>query len=319
VEVREITLPDLMADEIVVRTFYSGVSPGTERVILTDQHPYSNIFPCVPGYQSIGAVEELGEGVSHLNAGDRVLVRSSRLPDGLSGLWGGHLSRLVTRAAAAVRVPEGLDPKEGALFILPCVGLHGANMVGVKAGDLVVVVGQGLIGQMVSQVCRLKGAFVVASDLNDFRVDLSSKHSADVAVNPRTVDIESVVRNFKPDGADVVFEAIGSTQLVDQCVSLLRPKGRLCLTGYHPGSLSFRFSVACGKEISIHLHQDIGAGDIELAAVRLLLKGHLRLGPLITHTFKSGDAVDAYELLLTEAGNALGIVIDWGDANGPHA
>lgn len=317
VVVREVTLPDPMPGEIVTRTLYSGVSPGTERLILTDRHPFSNIFPCVPGYQSIGVVEEVGAAVSQVNAGDRVLVRSSRLPEGLSAFWGGHLSRLVTTAASVVRVPEALDPKEGALFILPCVGLHGVNTVGVKAGDLVVVIGQGLIGQMVAQICRLRGAFVVASDLNDLRVELSSKFSADLAVNPQTADIESVVHTLKPEGADVVVEAIGSTQLVDQCVSLLRPKGRLCLTGYHPGELSFRFSAACAKEITIYFHQDIGGDDVKLAAVRLLLGSHLRLAPLITHVFKSGRATDAYELLLTQAKDALGMVIDWSDVNGP--
>lgn len=313
-EVREIILPDLGAGEIRVRSLYSGVSPGTERVILTDRHPYPNIFPCVPGYQSIGVVEEVGVAVSQVNPGDRVLVRSSRLPEGLNGYWGGHLSHSVTPAASVVRVPESLNPREGALFVLPCVGLHGVNTVGVKAGDLVVVLGQGLIGQMVSQVCRLRGAFVVAADVNDLRVELSSKYSADVAVNSRTVDIESVVRSYRPDGADVVFEAIGSTQLVNQCVSLLRPKGRLSLTGYHPGDLSFLFSAACGKEITIHFHQDIGGDDVKLAAVKLLLGGHIRLGTLITHTFESARAADAYELLLSEPKNALGIVIDWSDA-----
>ncbi len=317
VEVREITLPDLMTGEIVVRTLYSGVSPGTERLILTDRHPFPDIFPCVPGYQSVGVVEEVGAEVSQVNAGDRVLVRSSRLPEGLRSVWGGHLSRLVTTAAHAIRVAESLDPREGALFILPCVGLHAVNTVGVRAGDLVVVIGQGLIGQMVAQVCRLRGAFVVASDVNDLRVELSSKHSADVAVNPRTVDIEAVVRSLRPEGADVVFEAIGSTQLINQCVSLLRPKGRLCLTGYHPGDLSFPFTPVCGKEITIHFHQDIGGDEVKLSAVRLLLTGHLRLMPLITHTIKSRRAVDAYELLLKDARDALGIVIDWSDVNGP--
>lgn len=317
VEVREITLPDLMAGEIVVRTLYSGVSPGTERLILTDRHPFPNIFPCVPGYQSIGVVEEIGPGVSNVSAGDRVLVRSSRLPEGLNGVWAGHLSRLIVTAAGAIRAPEGLDPREGALFILPCVALHGVNMVGVKAGELVVVVGQGLIGQMVAQACRHRGAFVVTSDVNDLRVELSSRYSADVAVSPRTVDVESIVRRLKPDGADVVFEASGSAQVVGQCISLLRPKGRLCLTAYHAGDLSFLFTPAQGKEITIHFHQDIGGDDVKLAAVRLLLKGHLHLTPLITHDFKSSRAVEAYDLLLTEARDALGIVIDWSDVNGP--
>jgi len=91
-EVQAYDVPELRLDEMRVRTEYSGVSQGTEMWAYAGKRPELK-FPTVPGYQSVGVIEEIGPEVRGFTPGQRVLFLSSRLPDSLPPTWmGAHVS-----------------------------------------------------------------------------------------------------------------------------------------------------------------------------------------------------------------------------------
>jgi hypothetical protein len=113
VEIRDIDLPDAEANDVVVRTLYSGISAGTELWILTGRY-WNAEFPTLPGYQKVGVVEKVSSNVTGYSVGDVVFLRSTRLAPGVVSHWGGHTEYSVVSAdePEMFKLPEGLDPVE---------------------------------------------------------------------------------------------------------------------------------------------------------------------------------------------------------------
>lgn len=308
-ELGEINLPDMEDRDLLVKTEYSGVSVGTERWVLTGQRP-DTTYPCITGYQNVGIVQDVGKKVEGFKPGDRVALGVTRVSGLLTA--GCHTSHCVFDYEKAVKLPSNIDPEEATLSWLIGVSNLGCNIVGINAGDLVVVIGQGIVGQMAVQLAKIKGARVIACDLIDKRVEFSRQYSnADIAINPRKEDLKKVVTNEKKEGADVVIEATGHTKLLDQAIDLLRVRGRLSLGGYYPGKITFTFDPPHFKQISMFFPSGWGGVDGVREALRLLSEQKIKIKPLITHRIKSIEATSAYDLILEKQEDVLGMIIDW--------
>lgn len=308
VEVQDYGLPALRPGEVRVRTEHSGISQGTEVWALTGRRVELK-FPTVPGYQAVGVVEEADDGAGGFAPGQRVFFKSGRLPERFPPTWmGAHVSRaLVTEA---VPLPEGIDPGGASLAALAAVSLRGINMLRINIGDLVVVTGQGLIGQGSAQLARLRGASVVATDLSPARLDLSRRHSADVVVNVREQDLAEVVKSLKPGGADVVIETTGRSDQWAPCIGLLRPQGQLLLQGYYPDPITFEFFPTHLKRPTVAITCGFDLDEVA-TCLALMAGGKLRYRELITHQVPFTDAPDIYPKLASGDPDILGVVFDW--------
>ena len=310
VQVQPYDVPQLRPDEMRIRTEYSGISQGTEVWAYQGKRP-EIVFPTVPGYQSVGVVEEVGPEVCGFMPGQRVLFLSSRLPESLPPTWmGAHVSHALVRDALAV--PDGLDPVAAALAALPGVSLRGLNMLRIGIGDLVVVTGQGLIGQGSAQLARLRGATVVASETSPVRRRLSEYHSADIVVDPREHDLAEVIRSLKPDGADVVIETTGQAALFAECVALLRWEGQLLLQGWYADPITFDFHTTHLKKPTVSVTCGMDNGVIG-TCLNLMAQGKLHWRDLVTDLVPVADAPALYTRLAAGDPNALGVVFDWQD------
>lgn len=319
-EIREITLPEVEDDDILVKMEYSGVSVGTERWILTSTIPGLK-YPLVPGYQNIGTVQEVGKKVTSFKTGDKVFLGYSRLPDGLSAGSGAHMSYGVYAQNRegigirqnAIKITDDFIPQEVALLTLATVGYNGANWKDVVSkGDLVVVIGQGMIGQMASQNARARGARkVITSDFFDKRVELSGKYSADIAVNSKKTDLLELVKKEDPKGADVVIESVGIGKNISEAAKLVkRFTGKLMLLGTYWGMTPVNWREIHGPRITIYT-TDYYFREEQLAALKLLKEKKLKIKPLITHEFNYKEAPKIYEMMLNDPSEMLGVVIDW--------
>ena len=300
----------LQPGEVRIECEFSGVSQGTEIWALQGKRRELQ-FPTMPGYQSVGRIIELGPDVTGVSLGDRLLYHSSRQPDTLTETWmGGHPSDPVVSLNEGTRpqcVPEAAEPRTAAIAAMPAVAEVGHSMIDIAPGDLIVVIGQGLIGQCSAMFAKLRGGVVVTADLSATRRDLSKRHSADVVVDPTKQSLDAVVHDLRPDGADVVIDTTGRSAMFQTAVDLLRRRGRIVLQGWYPDAIQFDFHQTHLKLPTIAT--PCGIGDTA-KVLNLLALGRLDWGPLITDTVSPLQAGEIYRQL-SAGTDQLGVVFDW--------
>lgn len=322
VEVREMDLPDPGPGELGIRTGFSGISQGTERWALTGRYghydrDYSAYYPCSPGYQAAGVVEALGPDVEDLEVGDHVFTMGTHFVDPDHKYPGpcqaSHSGYLVAPRSNVTPVAPEVDLAAASLYHMAGVSRHGVRLTRVQPGDLVAVIGLGMIGQMSAQAARRAGARVIAADLIPLRVELASKHSADRAVDASTESLEDVVRSEAPDGADVVIDTTGDNRIFDRCLNLIHREGRITMQGYYPDPISIDFHPTHMQRPTVIFPcgWDDEFND-ELAAD--MVSGGIAIEPLITHRIAYRDVAEAYELVVEHPERSLGMVLDWAGA-----
>jgi 2-desacetyl-2-hydroxyethyl bacteriochlorophyllide A dehydrogenase len=308
VEIVSYELPEIQPDEILIETEYSGVSQGTELWALQGVRPELR-FPTVPGYQSIGKVSRVGSRVLDFLPGQRVMAKNNRLSANFPETWmGAHASHLITREA--IPVANECDPIAAAITALTAVSLRGLHMIDINVGDTVVVIGQGLVGQASAQLARLRGAFVIATDVMAFRLAVSQKNSADRVVNSQEKNLQATVQEWFPEGVDAVIDTTGRSDLFASCIDLLRWEGQLLLQGWYPKPVSFDFHATHLKKPRVAITCGFDFDDAAIC-LDLLKQGKLRLRELVSHLVPVGNAPNIYPKLAARDPAYLGVVFDW--------
>jgi 2-desacetyl-2-hydroxyethyl bacteriochlorophyllide A dehydrogenase len=322
VEIRVMDYPDVGPDQVGIRTVFSGISQGTERWVLKGRYghfdrDFAAYYPCSPGYQAAGVVEQVGSAVEDLRVGDHVFAPGTRFADPGHHYAGpcsaSHSAYLVADRATVTKVAPEVDLAGAALYHMAGVSRHGVRLSQVRPGELVVVFGLGFIGQMSAQAARRAGARVIATDLIPSRVTAAAKYSVDRAVDANVERLEDIVRAESPDGADVVIDTTGNHRMFDRCLGLIRREGRIAMQGYYPEPIEIDFHPThiqrptvmfpCGwdDEFNGELADDMATGRIAIE-------------PLITHRIAFRDAKEAYDLVIAHPERTLGMVLDWTDA-----
>lgn len=322
VRVQQFEMPPLRPHEVRVRIEFSGVSQGTELQALRDERPEIRL-PTVPGYQSTGVIEEAGSEVAERGKylpGQRVLVRTSRLPEEFGPTWmGAHISHAIVPALgtnsdpddnAPVLIPEGVASDEAALAALFAVSLRGIEMVPVGPGDVAVVLGQGMIGQASAQWARALGAHVIASDLSPERLEMSRACGIEACVDAGRENLSEAVKSLAARGADVVIESSGRAANFDACIDLMREQGHLLLQGWYRDPISFDFHRTHGKRPTVAITCGYSEDDLARTLDALLHK-RISIAPLITHRARVEEAPAIYQALLDGDAKTLGVVFDW--------
>ena len=315
-ELRELNLPDIENDEILVRVKYSGVSVGTERWILSNKCEGLK-YPVIPGYQSVGEVIQAGKDVDEYSEGDKVFVPLSRHPQGYHDT-ACHMSYLICKGylRAGYNSPLKLElnfkEKEIALLTLATVGYNGVSWKNVVSrGDVVVVIGQGMIGQMAAQHAKIRGARkVITSDFIPKRVELSAKYSADIAVNAKEANLSELVKKEAPEGVNVVIESVGIPENIVESAQLIKYGEKMMLLGAYHGTSEIKWRKIHPRRITIYT-TDCYIREEQMATLKLIQEGRLKISPLITHELTINDATKAYDMMLNNPEKMLGVIIKW--------
>ena len=269
--------------------------------------------PALPGYQAAGVVEEVGAEIDDLRPGERVFAQGTRFadPEARYGL-GSHTGMLVQAREDVTRLDPSADLAAASLLRMAGVSRHGVRLTGVDPGDVVVVIGQGMIGQMSAQAARREGARVIAADVIPARVAASAAHSADRVVDASVEDLAAVVREEAPTGADVVIDTTGIGGMLETCVEYVRREGKICLQGYYPDPIRVEFHPTHLKRATVTFPCWVDRErDAELAAD--LAAGRVVIEPLITHRIPYTDAAAAFDLVVHHPERSLGMVLQWSE------
>lgn len=253
-------IPEPGAGECIVRVLAAGVC-HTELQLLAGTLNLG-VAPLTLGHEVAGEVVALGEGVDDRRLGERVLVyyyapcdECDWCGEGQEQLCpnlgpqvgfsadGGFAEYLRVPARNLVPLPDGLASDEAApLGCSAGAALHAVRAVAeVQPGETVAVYGVGAVGLALVQLAKLAGARVIAVGRSADKLALAVELGADLALNAREQEVVSeTLRATRGEGLDVVFEAVGSAETMDNSLAMLRRRGRLVFVGY--GADRFRLN-----------------------------------------------------------------------------
>jgi len=182
-----------------------------------------------------------------------------------------------------VPIPTNVSEEEAAIQEPVALAIHTLDFLQPRLRDWITIIGQGPIGLLMTQIAKLKGCRVIATDLYDYRLKLSEKYGADVCINAREEDPVKRVKEITVRGSDVVIEAAGTRRTVEQTPFLVRSAGKVALIGESEGYLNLG-NVGEALFFSGYL----SPVDYPLA-LDLLSKRLVDVRGLITHRFKLTD------------------------------
>ncbi|MFT4416470.1 zinc-dependent alcohol dehydrogenase [Fredinandcohnia humi] len=316
--------PVLSDVSVLVKTIYSAISPGTELGII---HNKTEI-PHALGYSAVGEVLDVGSTVTDIKTGDIVAC--------YGGPYVHHSEILNVPRTLCVKVPEGVSLKEAAFVGLGGIAIHGVRRAKLQFGESVLVMGLGLLGQIISQVCYQANYQVIATDINPIRCELLNNYNSNVIClrsdNNQQIKnrIYEITENF---GVDAVIISAHSTKvgLIDQALDYVAPQGRVVVVGNIPTSYSReRFFQ---KEADVVISRAAGPGrydpQYEKQAIdypksyvrwtegrniseyiRLVSENKIKIDHMITKEFHFHNAQEAYQTL-QEDPTALGVIFKY--------
>jgi threonine dehydrogenase-like Zn-dependent dehydrogenase len=291
---------------------------GPVLVPLERRHPGSgHAGPVILGHEFAGVVEQLGEGVDGLAAGDRV-VSGAGVSCG-SCMWcregrtnlceryytlglhahGGLAERVIAPASTCLRVPDGCSDDHAALAQPLAVGIHAAARGGVRAGASVAVNGAGGIGSFVVAAAAGRGAAaVIAVDVAAERLALARRLGATHTVDASAEDArEAIARITGGAGVDVAIEASGVPAGPALAVAATRRGGCAVIVGLQERPVALDLLDLTLREVDVRTSMAHVLAEDLPEALELLAAG--RIGDVVT------DRVIGLEALVDEGLEAL--------------
>ena len=234
----------LVPGSVRVRTWYSGISAGTELTAYRGTNPYltqtwdaeARLFrPGVPsfgypvagwGYSEVGEVVEVADDVAGVEAGELV-----------HGIWGHRSEAVVDADRIAGRTLDRPEDALGGTFArVGAIALNAVLAADVSLGDRVVVFGQGVIGLLATRLAHLSGATVIAVDGFESRLDVSRRLGAEHAFLPTVPGGAGLaVRELTGTGADAAIELSGSYRALHEAVRSVLPAAVVVAAGFYQG------------------------------------------------------------------------------------
>ena len=310
----KVNLPSLTAHDVLIRTSYSFISTGTERWALEGLMSWRKgglQFPLVPGYQKVGYVQQVGKEVTSVAPGQRVFMTRGKIESGASSKSGGHMQYSVESENEVYVLPDTVPDEVAAGLVVIQVGWNTADRPTLTSGDVSVVIGDGIIGQLTSQGLRARGAVVHIAGRHKFRLDIAHKHSSDNVINVTRNNLLETIGGEYPDGVDIIVETVCKPADTLSYFQMLRHGGQLVFASYHAKDNLVDLAPAQDKEITCHTTGGFRRTRM-LETIKALSRNDFNVEPLITHRIPWRDAPGAYERLVRDkTEESLGIVLDW--------
>jgi predicted dehydrogenase/threonine dehydrogenase-like Zn-dependent dehydrogenase len=269
--------------------------------------------PLALGYSSAGIVIEIGEGITDLRVGDRVACAGAN--------FAVHAEFACLPRMLVARIPSAdVDFDSAAFTTVGAVAIHGVRTAEAKLGDVVAVMGLGLLGQLTLQVLSAAGCRVIGIDPRRDRVELAAKMGGFAVVTSEAEFRDLCLKHSVGHGVDSVLitAETASSGPANLASEVARDRGIVVAVGkvgmelqrklYYEKELDFRVSRSYGPGRYDSAFEQKGR-DYPIGYVRwtetrnmeaflqLLAEGKLDVKPLITHSFAIERSTEAYDLI----------------------
>jgi len=355
--VDEFPVPEVTPHHLLIRPAYSLISSGTETASIHQngalqtvaEHPehLQKIWKALKEHGPVRTVAEvqakfsdftmLGYAGAGVVVDKHATVKDFNIGDHVSygGEGTGHGEYILAARNYVAKLPDSVPFKLACFTTLGSIALNAVRTAKVSMGDVVVVQGLGLVGQLISQFVRLQGGLPIGIDLREERLQMAKTLGAYQVVRADSAT-QAVMATTNGRGADCVIIAAASKSAApaQQALDLCREKGRIVVVGAI--DMSFPWEQMYLKEIELLMARAYGAGcydpdyekggrDYPLSQVRwtanrnmeeflrVVATGQLDVEPLISHEFAFEEAAQAYATILDPSKRSLAVVLRYSE------
>lgn len=357
----EVPAPTLSPGRALIRTTYSLISSGTE--LSTAQQAQSNTKNPIDVIGKIGTSlrreglastmarvrERLQpkpslQGTGYLASG--VILDIDDIPDlkvgdpvACGGASANHAEVISVPRNLIVRLPANVSLREACFTSMGAIAMQGLRRAQVSFGEIVVVTGLGLIGQLTCQLLQVAGCVVIGIDLSPARLRLAELSGATFTIDAKSESpVEAVRRVAGPNGVDAVLlcAATSSNDPINEAFEMCRERGRVVVVGdvgmglerqtFYRKELDLAISRSYGPGRYDYQYEELGI-DYPLGYVRwtenrnmeefvrLLSAGKVNVERLISAEYRIDDAARAYQALKENSSENMGVLLGYNAEN----
>ena len=283
--------------------------------------------PTPLGYSAAGVVEAVDPLNTRWRVGDRVACGGAECAF--------HAEYIAVPDLLAARIPDGVENWQGAYTSVVSIALQAVRQLQTTLGERVLVMGQGLIGLLVTGLLRADGARVMAVDLAPAREPFARALGAERVVILGPQNLADEVRAWTDGyGVDAVVLCTGtsSNEPVEQSIDALRDRGRIVVIGNTKVDLLWKYAYA--KEIEVRYSRAYGPGRYDAsyewggtdypigyvrwteqrnfeACLHLVQTGQLNLAALTTRRVPFSQSLEVYRDLLADGAKDVGVILEY--------
>ncbi|MDR2840356.1 MAG: zinc-binding alcohol dehydrogenase family protein [Paludibacter sp.] len=327
VNIVELPVPSINADEVLVKIKYVGFC-GSDLNTFAGKNPMVK-FPIIPGHEIGGIIESVGENVpDNLTIGSPCTVNpytacgncpscrngrpnACQFNQTLGVQRNGAMCDYIAVHWTKVIADATISPKDFCLVEPMSVGFHAVDRAKVSDLDTVMVIGCGMIG--VGAIVRsvLRGAKVIAVDVDNEKLTLARQLGATYTINSKTDDVHSRLSEITHNaGVDVVIEAVGAAPTYQMAINEIAFTGRVVCIGYAKSEIAFETKYFVQKELDIRGSRNAMPNDFR-AVMEYMKRGTCPKNELISGVFSPDQAQHALEKWQENPGKVFRILIEF--------
>jgi L-iditol 2-dehydrogenase len=302
-QMTDMPIPEVGANELLVRVKTCGICGS-------DVHGYDGstgrrIPPIVMGHEAAGVVERVGADVRRFQVGDRITFDSTVSCGTCAYCRAGRINLCDNRRVLGVscgeyrqhgcfaeyvaipqhiayRLPDALSFEHAAMVEAVSIALHAVSRSAPALGDSAVVIGAGMIGQLLVQALRAAGCgTLIAVDLDNTRLDRARQFGADHVFNAKSPDLIASIKSLTDEaGAHAAFEAVGASESIAAAISSVRKGGKVTLVGNLSARVDLPLQNVVTRELTL-LGSCASSGEYP-ACLDLMGRGKIDVQSLIT-------------------------------------
>ena len=299
-DIVNLPIPVPRKKEVLIKVKAAGIC-YSDIMAFKGTHPY-RVPPVITGHELLGEIAKLGEKVSNLKVGTRVVVEphigcgkcffcshshynlclNKRLLG--TGKWIGAFSEyVIAEEKMCFPMPKGMTFDEGAILEPYCVGLHAIRRAKIGIGENIAILGCGTIGMMTLLGVKLSGPNkIFVTEISSFKRKIALDNGADLAINPIKEDPVRIALSLTGQlGFDVVFIAVPSNEVLKQALEICRKQGRIILIAAFEEEANFNLRKIQTDERTLIGSCMYTSDDYELA-IKQYSKGNLNLNCVIS-------------------------------------
>jgi threonine dehydrogenase-like Zn-dependent dehydrogenase len=334
IEIEEIEIPKLLENNVLIKVKYASICGSDQHILKGEFHPRTKL-PLIPGHEFVGVVEAVGNLVKNFLPGEKVTVDPilwcGKCAACLVGHYpaciglkligidmdGGFSEFISVPSHTVFKIPDHIPDEFAALIEILSIGFHASARAGLKAEDDILIMGAGKVGQAILHAASTitKGKIIIADILNDRLAIASSAFPNILTVNTTLVDPIAYVKDITNGrGVDVAFEAVGHDVKIEgrmnpvrTCINAIKGGGTVCVLGLGDLPSEILMKELIWKEAKI-VSSRVSHGEFS-KAIHALDKKTIHPESMITGILKLANAQEAFDLLESEPGKQLKILI----------